>query len=436
MTAAASKLIEQTPASGRTSAPALWAIHALGFYMVGKMFYAFGGGSVQPADVLLGTLAIFMTPPSALRRMWAENKLFFFFVAWVISINIFWSAYLTQTSFLTSASYYVFNFLVVSCAFATRSRDPDLFDKYIANWILLSIAIQFAVIIAKGGSSRGIGTFNNPNQLSYWSVCALSILLVVRRNQAKSIDLPFQLMALWCQISSASRAGFGAGVMLFLIWAFFALETPLKKLFGILGLCSTFIVLFATPLAEKYITKSEQFSIAEQRVQKESDESELEVRNYNRIFEYYEYTVFGAGEGELKRFRQQAGVDIDLEIHSSIGTVYFSYGVIGFALFISFLGSLAYRLGIRRAVYLVPVFVYGMTHQGLRFSFFWLLIGSLMSAASRQQGSAGPREVPRKPHLPYKPVSIKPRGAEFLSAIAEGRPGGWDGQPSADKPSK
>jgi len=403
-----------------TPSTTIWAIHALGLYLVGKMFYVFGGGTLQPADALLGILAIFMTPPAMFQRIWREHKIFIFFIIWVVIVNVGWALARGRAGFLISASYYVFNLLIVACAYATRNRSPKIFDKYIANWILLSIGIQFLLLFAHSGAARSFGTFSNPNQLSYWTVCVMSILLLVRGNRARVIDIPFQFMALWCQISSASRAGLAASVMLIVIWGFFALETPMKKLAGLMGMALLAIVAVATPLASNYIAKSEQLAVVQERLDKGDEGSQLEIRNYNRIAEYYEYTVLGAGEGDLDRFRQSYGAN--LEIHSSIGTVFFSYGVIGLTLFILFLGNLAFRAKLAMGIYLIPALVYGLTHQGLRFSFFWLLIGCLMNVAARQlQASAPATPVPVPEGRLGKRIPIEERGSDFLRRIAATR---------------
>jgi len=194
----------------------------------------------------------------------------------------------------------------------------------------------------------------------------------------------------------------------------------MKKLAGLMGMALLAIVAVATPLASNYIAKSEQLAVVQERLDKGDEGSQLEIRNYNRIAEYYEYTVLGAGEGDLDRFRQSYGAN--LEIHSSIGTVFFSYGVIGLTLFILFLGNLAFRAKLAMGIYLIPALVYGLTHQGLRFSFFWLLIGCLMNVAARQlQASAPATPVPVPEGRLGKRIPIEERGSDFLRRIAATR---------------
>jgi hypothetical protein len=111
--------------------------------------------------------------------------------------------------------------------------------------------------------------------------------------------------------------------------------------------------------------------------------------------EYPEYLLTGAGEGALYRFDEADDGDEQIhEIHSTFLTIMFSYGLVGTAAFAAAIWRL-YRLSSGGAfLYLIPPFLYGLTHQGLRFSFFWLLlavIGVLGSVASRDAVAAGTR---------------------------------------------
>ena len=100
----------------------------------------------------------------------------------------------------------------------------------------------------------------------------------------------------------------------------------------------------------------------------------LAGRGYDRIWNNAEYIIFGAGEGAVYRFDTFLGG----EIHSSVGTLLFSYGILGLLLFLYALG----RLGIQDRVcikYILVILIYGLAHQGLRSTHFWIFLG-LVSA--------------------------------------------------------
>lgn len=397
-------------------------MYFIGVYLIGKMFYVLGGGAAQPADFALAGVAVFLSPPRALGRAAREQILLTMLIAWIVSVNVGWSLLTGQPDFLVSSAYYLFNFLIVAAIFGVRERDPEAFDRIVTTFLRVSIAIQFAMVVVRGGHSLGArshGSFENPNQLSYWCVCALSILLVLRRNRTRPGDIPFLVMALWCQLASASRAGLGATLLLLMIWGWFALRDPLKRLIG--GMLALLLVLAvaAAPTLRSEANGSATLSTVTGRLTREETTSEWDVRNYSRIVDHYIYVVLGAGEGQLSRFSDDDG-DATLEIHSTFGTLLFAYGVVGLALFCLFLLWLAIRLPAGIAVYLAPAIVYGLTHQGLRFSFFWILVGILAQMISARRTGAAEPSSRRDPAGEIESASRVPhrRDRDFLLAAA------------------
>jgi hypothetical protein len=96
----------------------------------------------------------------------------------------------------------------------------------------------------------------------------------------------------------------------------------------------------------------------------------LESRGYDLIFQYWQYLFFGAGEGGwMYRFNRVR------ELHSTFGTLFFCYGIIGMMIFIYFITRLFRTSGVSYALYLLPAFLYGLGHQGLRFTLFWVVVG-------------------------------------------------------------
>jgi integral membrane sensor domain MASE1 len=93
--------------------------------------------------------------------------------------------------------------------------------------------------------------------------------------------------------------------------------------------------------------------------------------------------VFGAGEGGLSRFAEFPRQH--MEIHSSVGTVLFSYGVVGILLFTGFFWSLIGGAPLRLAVVLVPPLLYTVAHQGLRFTMMWVLFAIFLSMKATRE---------------------------------------------------
>lgn len=97
-------------------------------------------------------------------------------------------------------------------------------------------------------------------------------------------------------------------------------------------------------------------------------------RGYYRITEYPEYWILGAGEGAyLERFGRI------MEFHSTLGNIQVSYGIIGLILFLKFLYLALKNNKFRDWYILFCILIYGITHNGIRNSLFWIFLALLVS---------------------------------------------------------
>jgi hypothetical protein len=99
----------------------------------------------------------------------------------------------------------------------------------------------------------------------------------------------------------------------------------------------------------------------------------FEERGYDRIWRNQKYLLLGAGEGGLSRFDDTAYVK-NMEIHSSAGTILFSYGIVGSILFLVFTWRVIRRARVRMMITLLPPLLYTGAHQGLRFTMLWVVL--------------------------------------------------------------
>ena len=142
---------------------------------------------------------------------------------------------------------------------------------------------------------------------------------------------------------------------------------------SIAGLVAMFGNLTVLDSLHERITRK-QFNFAE----------EQSYRGYDRISNHPGYLWFGAGEGVTDRFVSQ----LEGEMHSSVGTVLFSYGVPGLMLFIWLIVVAARRNGLRGLLYILPALAYGLTHNGLRQIEFWIILAAIATLpASTSHGS-------------------------------------------------
>jgi hypothetical protein len=111
----------------------------------------------------------------------------------------------------------------------------------------------------------------------------------------------------------------------------------------------------------------------------EHDDDSVQGRGYDRIWLHPEYVFVGAGEGAPGRLTSHGR---DQELHSTWGTLLFSYGITGFLLFLVMLAVIFYRAPWRHMLYFLPIALYGLTHQGLRFSMLWVFFGLVFGVAN------------------------------------------------------
>ncbi|MFC3580134.1 O-antigen ligase family protein [Sphingomonas hylomeconis] len=389
-----------------------------GFYLIGKIFYVFSGGSAQPADIILAGLGFVVVSPAAFLSFLRREMTLTLMTIWILLVNLVWFMITAKFDFLGSNLYYVFNLVIVVAALSARWRQIELFDRVVPWMIGASVLIEtlFLRVGGSGGMLRSIGTFRNPNQLAYWGIIVLSLLLVLRRNKPRLIDVPVMLMVLYCEVAAASRAGLISTLVLIMIWAWFYLSTPTKRLMGMaLGTLLIVGVYTSNNILRAAESGAESSAIGE-RLQNDNDESQVEERNYDRLYRFYQYTVLGSGEGQISRFVRQG--QANMEIHSTFGTLLFSYGIPGLGLFLLFIVTIFRRVELQFAVYLLPALLYGVTHQGLRFTLFWALVGIMLSMARETSPSLSGTAAGGTAAGGAAPIGRRERGMAFLAERA------------------
>jgi hypothetical protein len=377
-----------------TSAPSAaagigWLPLALSAYLATRMFMVFQSGLPQPWDIALIVVHLAALRVTALTWVLRNYPLYLGFLGTVLAVNLVWALLRGTVEYAFPIAFQVFNLALFALVASTRVSDAYRFDRAISAGVFAAAAGQFAYWFAlEGTSSRAQGSFNNENQLSYWSLCLLGLLLVTRRRAI--IEIPAVGLLLWMQMVSTSRAGFVAFSLLIGVWVFeFFRRNPNRYLYLALLAVATLAVVASTSGLGSL--NFEVTDAIERRFTKDSSGDEVSLRNTDRISHYPTYAIFGAGEGDLERFPYS----LPIEIHSTPMTVLFSYGIFGSVMFWGFLWSLAKQLNWSQRVILVTLILYSITHNGMRFAFFWFLLAVLAAepalAARRRQSDMASR---------------------------------------------
>ncbi len=374
-----------SPTAARLDFPAKITLFLLGLYILLKPYYLLPSGSPQVADILLVFEIAFLPflPPA--KHDFATRNLMYcmaVFSLYAALVNLGWSIALVDRSVAIYAAYYVFNLGLLIICLRIGAAHTKATLQVIAYAVVISAVIQ-AVMTAHSLNTaqyRQTASFNNPNQLGYWSLLSLCIFLsiTIRVKIKWYMQAPAIICLCYAVALSLSKAAMIASALMLIVH--FARSPRLV----VIALVSALIGYLA--LENSTITGRVEGRL--ENIGSQTDDS-LYSRGYLRVVEYPEYAVLGAGEGALYRFNDVAYSDQRFEIHSTFGTILFSYGVIGMVVFAGAIWQLYRASSIGYLLYLFPPFLYGLTHQGLRFSFLWLLISviAILGRSARQQRS-------------------------------------------------
>jgi len=109
----------------------------------------------------------------------------------------------------------------------------------------------------------------------------------------------------------------------------------------------------------------------------DSDDN-LTGRGYGRIALYPEFILFGAAEGiGPEKDPRYDDPYMGGEIHSTFGTLLFSYGFIGLAAFVALLIFVTDFGSLVSIASVSAISLYSLTHHGLRFTNVWVFLGVL-----------------------------------------------------------
>jgi hypothetical protein len=352
----------------------LWVLFLIAF-----PFYVMPSGMPQPSSAFMVALLVFMIaslPLQLPRSSVSTAQALLLFLAYVVVVNLMWTIALSRFTlsgrygFLIQPTYYIYNvaLFLAGVVLYTRFSRPFLFAT--TYGAMASLALQTLVSLAHLTSSGNHLWFNNSNQLGYYAVLSASIVTF----GAKRVRVPgwLQVAAIcasgYLAVFSASRAALiSVGAMA--LFSFFS--RPRTLVVSLLLLTAAFAVF--DPAADRLEHSARRFTWMKEDT----------GRGYDRIIQNPEHWLVGAGEGGYDRFADSSIGQH--ELHSSLGTVFFSYGVVGTLLFALFLLELLRRSGVVAVLQLLPAGVYGLAHQGLRFSLLWVLLVLLLGVGNDER---------------------------------------------------
>jgi hypothetical protein len=328
-------------------------------------FYLLESGNPQLADVF-GALIIGLNIKSILTSINTNRftKNLFLFVIYTILVNTTWMLIAGDFAILMSSVFYFYSFLMV--LFLINKIKDKAFLSLTLKAITVALIIQTLLWpFAQSGGVRNQMFFNNPNQLGLWALCLLIIIsVIIRILKTKTVyAIPPLLLCSFFIIISASRAAL-AGCIIF--WMFYVIKS--RKHIVIFITVSIISFLFISSNFDLEIGNFTALEYNLERLQNDdlSDNRSFGGRGYDRIANFPQYLLFGAGEGPSERFNE------DIELHSVFANIVFSYGIIGIVLFISAFASFTKKISKEIIVLVLALALFGMVHMSLRVPFFWI----------------------------------------------------------------
>jgi len=347
-----------------------------------KPIYLFSSGLPQIADLLLVLLVIvnIFYDNKMLKGINKHKKiafLFTLFVSYIIVVNGVWTI-VTGTPMIMPSLWYIYNVLAVFVVFALYYTFGDRLYYIIFNSVVISLGLQACLVfftISQG--SRLTLFFNNPNQLGYYAVLSLAIIMLI----AQKIDVNGKMFlggiifSLILVTVSFSNAAIISSLAMLIVYLFIKKRNKQLNKIGLFFICVFsigFLVYFFNP---GIINKVPILNGISNRMESavEIGAGQLQYRRYDIIYNYSQYLVLGAGEGNT-RSRVGSG-----EIHSTFGSILFSYGLVGLSLFMLIIFTMIHRQKFYTYYPVLFPFLYGFVHNGTRSTFLWILFGLIIT---------------------------------------------------------
>ena len=242
---------------------------------------------------------------------------------------------------------------------------------------------NFSIFI---GTPRLAAGFRNPNQLGYFAVVLFSFtyilwLLIDKKYRILLLLLYFfSIFLSFISLSKASMIGIIAPSFFYLTYIFlkeffYKQKIKLHSLFFIFSILLFFIL--PANIRNNLNFYNRLVSIVDEK------DSSLSARGYYIFFDGNIFElIFGRGYWGSLYFHQ-------IEIHSTFAALIINYGVIGFCLYAFFIFYwflfIFSKNGLAGILFIcTPSILYGITHNGSRFTFFYFLVAISISFLSKK----------------------------------------------------
>lgn len=349
----------------------------LGFLF--SQFYILPSGWPQPSHFILAlaSMLVFIKFSKNVIKI-EEYRWILFFLLYSILVNIIFSLLSQDAVFLVASVYIGYGFFVSYFSFKYLSENQSaekIFSAASLFGLLLIVVFFFLGLGDYKFNPRYNAFFNDPNQMAYWALCALAVFLWVGSASLPLKVIAFLLAGVIVMASMSRSALIGIIVMSLGVMLGAGGKMGGWRIFLSLILFIPSVVFFVIYFSDGLLDTWSRLT--------ETDFSEqADDRGYGRLIDYYEYLIFGAGQGLDIRFN-----DRGTEIHSTWVGLLFYYGLIGISLFLTFILAIFKKLNFSQFfIFLGPVF-YGFSTLGFRTPIFWIFLATALYVGIRSKAT-------------------------------------------------
>lgn len=361
-----------------------------------KPFYFFPSGGIGVADWLL-VLTFVVIFANKVRQKdgrvgHKEDIYIYIFLACAIVINIWYYIHYRNRDLLLNTSYWVYSVMVVWCFREIAcKKNLDIINKILKVSFLIQVIIYISGIgrlyYEWWGAVRYMGTFNNPNQMAYVIFLMLLLIYLYDFEHKKKDFWLYALIAGFLILLTKSTGVFVGWFLLIVGILFSTLYCTYKKnekSRRTIILCSAVLMIIivgsllviwpngSVNIQDENLTLITRLQSKIALILEGGLRSVVIDRGGEKILYYPQYLLFGAGEGAFERFSM--AVVWKSEIHSTIFSIWFSYGIVPTVL----LGVWLYRnhIGIPHFYWaaLAALFIESLTVINYRQPFFWMIL--------------------------------------------------------------
>lgn len=367
-------------------------------YIFLKPFYIFKSGSFQPSDaVFIFSFFVFLYHNRSVNMIRCSyDYVLCIFVLFTFVINLFYFFLYRETEFIYSSLYYIFNLMFVLVA-----RFLLLNKEFIRKlfWVCriclyLQVALFFLgigefYVDANGVTGRYLGTFNDPNQLAFYMFALLLIMFMIGKFYDINcriciLDYAAFLFILYHTASISMLVAFVVFAVSYFAVSVVSLGVEhdpkrRKQVFYTFIVAFVLVVVFiifheqiiefvkSSQLFSRLLSKEDlSTTITDEQY---TDRSIWQDRNIDKLYLYPQYNIFGAGQGYFSRFYRAHSSG---EIHSTLLSILFCYGIIPVSLFLLWIWK-----NIKKTSWFIPVFL-ALTVESFvllnqRQPLFWLI---------------------------------------------------------------